>query len=851
MTHASRRSVARRHRVAPWSCPCCRRLRRRRAATFAQRTVVTIDHTRVPDADGVPLTNFPVLVSVPGQRAQDDGERRLRHERLGLRHPLPGRGRADVRPAASPCRLDHEIESYDGATGTIVAWVRVPGIFDANDGAANTPIYMYYGDASITCSQENKAGVWDASYREVLPPPRVGRPHRLDVRTPSPRAAGARSRTGWRARSGRRWTSRAARAGPTVASLNVSDGTLPTGDELHVRGLGQLPHYTAGQYIGIVTKGRECLNFDGDPDAGRRLLHRRPPAGTGSASTSCRTAANNRCSPSSGRYGGACKPPGLQDPRRRPPRTSRRAPGTTWPGVFTTGGRGGCYVNGAQVATDAPPGACLEAAMPQYTRLGTDSNGELPRRAARRGADLVRRPLQRLDHDGLQQPERPVRGRGGSTPRSPTSRPAPGLVAATACPALNPCAGGPGTCYLRSIGNTAAYSTGSGTCTATNGSSVVTCPGAGWQTANRGRGDRITIDGTNYLVLAVDSETQLRLRTPFTGTTGVGNKSYAMSRQFATPQAWEDCISGAGVCPTSRSASGNLVAGNRSEIGVVYKDASPYTRGRDLHLEINGSTTDATHTITLTADGANRHYGVSGAGVVLDNAANTSTAVRDDRDQFVTVEWLEVRNGGGAGAHCIDYVPSNAANQAVIRNNIVRNCRGPGHPAHRVRRPATGRHQQQHRLPRGAGGDRIDSPLGTGTGSRGADLQQHVPPEQRRTAQPYTRSAAPRRRTPTSSCGTTSSWTMSAQAPDLDVERRGPVHERDQLRLVERREREQHHGRRGAARPASGQPDLGPNPRGGGLAAATEASLNFVNTTRAPRTCTSSRAARPGTRGRT
>ena len=75
-------------------------------------------------------------------------------------------------------------------------------------------------------------------------------------------------------------------------------------------------------------------------------------------------------------------------------------------------------------------------------------------------------------------------------------------VGATACPARNPCAGGPGTCNLRSIGNTAAYSTGSGTCTATNGSSVVSCPGAGWQSANRGRGDRITIDGTDYQVLA-------------------------------------------------------------------------------------------------------------------------------------------------------------------------------------------------------------------------------------------------------------------------------------------------------------------------------------------------------------
>ena len=33
--------------------------------------------------------------------------------------------------------------------------------------SVDTTIYIYYGDASITVSQENPDGVWDANFREV------------------------------------------------------------------------------------------------------------------------------------------------------------------------------------------------------------------------------------------------------------------------------------------------------------------------------------------------------------------------------------------------------------------------------------------------------------------------------------------------------------------------------------------------------------------------------------------------------------------------------------------------------------------------------------------------------------
>ena len=66
---------------------------------------------------------------------------------------------------------------------------------------------------------------------------------------------------------------------------------------------------------------------------------------------------------------------------------------------------------------------------------------------------------------------------------------------------------------------------------------------------------------------------------------------------------------------------------------------------------IDGSTTDATHTITLTADGDNRHYGIPGAGVLVDRTtcldADDQIRVRNDN---VTIEWLELSNHRGSGA---------------------------------------------------------------------------------------------------------------------------------------------------------------------------------------------------------
>jgi len=192
--------------------------------------------------------------------------------------------------------------------------------------------------------------------------------------------------------------------------------------------------------------------------------------------------------------------------------------------------------------------------------------------------------------------------------------------------------------YYRSIGTAPNRSSpADGTVTPTPGSPVVTGSGTLWQTWNRGRGDVITISGTPYTVLAVDSNIQLRLTTPFTGAPGPG-QSYTITRAFWNASAataltnWENCIDG----PASACGTASLVTDNRREIGIMYED-SVFALSADFR--INGSTTNALHSITLTADGVNRHSGTPGAGVIVD--AQLAPNMFEVRDSNVTVEWLE------------------------------------------------------------------------------------------------------------------------------------------------------------------------------------------------------------------
>ena len=93
---------------------------------------------------------------------------------------------------------------------------------------------------------------------------------------------------------------------------------------------------------------------------------------------------------------------------------------------------------------------------------------------------------------------------------------------------------------------------------------------------------------------------------------------------------------------------------------------------------IDGSVTDAGHAITLTADGTNRHYGLKGQGVVIDNGASALPAV-SVFDDFVTVEWMEVTGGGGtADGVRVNLLSPGDGSLVQVRNNLIRNVTGDG-----------------------------------------------------------------------------------------------------------------------------------------------------------------------------
>jgi PKD repeat protein len=63
---------------------------------------------------------------------------------------------------ANGVKLSHERESFDGNTGALLAWVKIPSLSKPQF----TDIYMYYGNPSAA-DQENKNNVWSNGFKAV------------------------------------------------------------------------------------------------------------------------------------------------------------------------------------------------------------------------------------------------------------------------------------------------------------------------------------------------------------------------------------------------------------------------------------------------------------------------------------------------------------------------------------------------------------------------------------------------------------------------------------------------------------------------------------------------------------
>jgi hypothetical protein len=107
-------------------------------------------------------------------------------------------------------------------------------------------------------------------------------------------------------------------------------------------------------------------------------------------------------------------------------------------------------------------------------------------------------------------------------------------------------------------------------------------------------------------------------------------------------------------------------------VGIAYEDSVFALTGS---VTIDGSTTDATHTITLTADGVNRHNGSAGTGVVV-NAQGAANEVLV-RDANVTIEWLEFRGMRNATSNAAIRVLDPGPTNIVLQNLLIHDFYDP------------------------------------------------------------------------------------------------------------------------------------------------------------------------------
>jgi RHS repeat-associated protein len=114
---------------------------------------ITIDHRQVANTDQV---NFPVLISgtFPYLATVTNG---------GRVQNANGYDIVFTSDAAGQNQLNHEIDSYNPATGTAAFWVQIPTL----SHTADTHLYMWYGNSAVLTSQENRPGVWKGNYSAI------------------------------------------------------------------------------------------------------------------------------------------------------------------------------------------------------------------------------------------------------------------------------------------------------------------------------------------------------------------------------------------------------------------------------------------------------------------------------------------------------------------------------------------------------------------------------------------------------------------------------------------------------------------------------------------------------------
>ena len=60
-------------------------------------------------------------------------------------------------------KLKWQVERYDGTSGNLIAWVKIPSVSSSSD----TVFYLLYGDSSINTDQSDPPNTWDSNFKAV------------------------------------------------------------------------------------------------------------------------------------------------------------------------------------------------------------------------------------------------------------------------------------------------------------------------------------------------------------------------------------------------------------------------------------------------------------------------------------------------------------------------------------------------------------------------------------------------------------------------------------------------------------------------------------------------------------
>jgi hypothetical protein len=127
---------------------------------YVYKRTLTCDHAQCGTGNS---TDFPVLVRVTNATlALVSSGGHVNNTTTSNGQTVPA-DLAFFSDAVLSSALSWEVESYDGTTGTLVAWVKIPTL----SHTADTVFYLAYSDPSVTTFQGDVNATWNSAFKGV------------------------------------------------------------------------------------------------------------------------------------------------------------------------------------------------------------------------------------------------------------------------------------------------------------------------------------------------------------------------------------------------------------------------------------------------------------------------------------------------------------------------------------------------------------------------------------------------------------------------------------------------------------------------------------------------------------